>query len=129
MVNMELWKEDASLPAQYWDMFASGGEVAPEKRLLIAVLEEAIKSYRALAFSGGRRFAEVEEWFACDDNRYTFSFASICEVLGLSATGIRKSLRIGTATEPLRPADKTRRPERAAPHRGSEKAAAAELRA
>lgn len=128
MINTGLLHPDASLPAQYWDTFAGSAEIAPEKRLLIAVLEEAIKSYRALVFTGGRRFAEVEEWLLSDDNCYTFSFCSICDILGLSATRVRKSLRIWAASEALRPAETPRRAAPPAPYAGAKKAPAAELR-
>jgi hypothetical protein len=129
MMKTDLLQENACLPVQYWETFARSGHIAPEKRLLIAVLEEAIKSYRALVFSGGRRFAEVEEWILSDDNRYTFSFRSICDILGLSATRVRQSLRTWAATEALRPAETTRRPAHPAPYSRAKKAPIAELRA
>jgi hypothetical protein len=130
MMNTELLQEDVSLPAQYWETFSrSGGDLAPEKRLLIAVLEEAIKSYRTLVFSGGRRLAEVEAWIWSDDNRYAFSFRSICDVLGLSATRVRQSLRTWAMTQALRPSEKTRRPARPEPYSRARKAPAAEMRA
>jgi hypothetical protein len=129
MVNTDLLQEDASLPAQYWQTFVRSADLMPEKRLLIAVLEEAIKSYRTLLLSGGRRFAEVEEWILSDDNGDTFSFRSICDILGLSATRVRQSLRTWAATDALRPVDKTPRPARPAPYTRAKKAPAAEFRA
>ena len=128
MMNTDLLQEDACLAAQYRQTFSRSGDFAPEKRLLIAVLEEAIKTYRALVFSGGRHFAEVEEWIFSDDNRYAFSFRSICDILGRSPTRVRQSLRSWATTEAVRAAGKTRRPVRPAPSR-AKKAPAAELRA
>jgi hypothetical protein len=129
MVNTDLLQEDALLPAQYWQTFVRSADLMPEKRLLIAVLEEAIKSYRTLLLSGGRRFAEVEEWILSDDNGDTFSFRSICDILGLSATRVRQSLRTWAATDALRPVDKTPRPARPAAYARAKKAPAAEFRA
>src|ERR1043165_7869586 len=84
MENAGFFKEDASLPAQYWETFGKRGDVEPEKRLYAAVLDDAVKSYRKLVVVGGRRFAEEEAWLFSDDKKATFSFCNICEVLGLS---------------------------------------------
>jgi len=109
MENTDLFQEDASLPAQYWDTFSRKRELEPEKRLLLAVLDNAVRTYRTLIFTGGRRFAEVEGWIFSDDAEDTFSFRNICDVLGISPSRIRHSLRTWTS-EPRRPAERTRRP-------------------
>ncbi|HEX2385240.1 MAG TPA: hypothetical protein VHL99_01685 [Candidatus Binatia bacterium] len=109
MENTDLFQEDASLPAQYWDTFARKRELEPEKRLLLAVLDNAVRSYRTLVFTGGRRFVEVENWIFSDEMDDTFSYRNICDVLGMSATRIRQSLRTWTNSAPRRPAEKQRR--------------------
>src|SRR4051794_30462187 len=43
METTDLFQEDASLPAQYWDTFARKRDYEPEKRLLLAVLDNAIR--------------------------------------------------------------------------------------
>ena len=108
---MDFFIEDASLPAQYWDTFAKCGDLAPEKRLLAAVLEDAVENYRTFVFKGGRRFVEEKEWIFSDDNKYAFSFGNICDILGLSASRIRQSLRAWPASAPL-PPEKSPRPAR-----------------
>ena len=80
----------------------------PEKRLMAAVLKDAIQVYQALAYRstsrGRNRLAEVEEWFASDDMAYPFAFRRICEALGLDAGWVRDGLehwrasRVGEAT-------------------------------
>jgi len=56
----------------------------------VAVLAAAVDEYEkyidAKDSSSRRRFAEVEGWFAADDARWPFSFAAICEALGLDLT-------------------------------------------
>jgi hypothetical protein len=68
-----------------------------ERRLLLAVLEDAIRTYQRYAFANDRRDAEllshVEAWFASEDSDWTFSFVAICDVLGLDATYLRHGLR------------------------------------
>src|ERR1051325_6277179 len=93
MENAGFFKEDASLPAQYWETFGKRGDVEPEKRLYAAVLDDAVKSYRKLVVVGGRGFAEEEAWLFSDKKKATFSFGNICEVLGLSPSRVRQSLR------------------------------------
>jgi|SRR5215470_7834148 len=93
MESTDVFRQDVLTTAQYWDTFARGRDVDPEKRLLAAVLEDAVESYRALGIAGGRQFSEDEAWLFSDDKRYAFSFRNICEVLGLSATRIRRSLK------------------------------------
>jgi hypothetical protein len=104
MENTDLFQEDASLPAQYWETFARKRDLEPEKRLLLAVLDNAVRSYRTLIFNGGRRFTEVATWLFTDDFEDTFSFRNICDVLGLSPTRIRESLRTWQTSEPRQPA-------------------------
>jgi hypothetical protein len=119
MDTLDLFQEDASLPAQYWETFARKRDLEPEKRLLLAVLDEAIRCYRSQIFIGGRRFTEVENWLFSEDVDDTFSFRNICDVLNLSPSRIRQSLR--TWKPPVRrPTHRIRRPTRPqAPYNGS----------
>jgi hypothetical protein len=68
-----------------------------EHRLLLAVLEEAIRTYQRHAFADDYRSAallsHVEEWFASEDSEWMFSFVSICDALGLETTYLRAGLR------------------------------------
>ncbi len=99
MPNRDLFSEDASLPGQYWERFANNRDLEPEKRLLAAVLDDAVKNYRKLLVCRGRLFNEEEAWLFSDDNTRTFSFRNICDVLGLSASRLRQSLRAGAAND------------------------------
>jgi hypothetical protein len=68
-----------------------------EQRLLLAVLEEAIRTYQRHAFADDPRsmalLSHVEEWFASEDSEWMFSFVSICDALGLETTYLRAGLR------------------------------------
>jgi CBS domain-containing protein len=70
---------------------------SPEKRLLLAVLAEAATALRytagARSRAGRRRFAETAAWFASDATDSPFTFASICDILGLDAAYLRSGLR------------------------------------
>lgn len=68
-----------------------------ERRLLLAVLEDAVASflrYRTSRATRGRRlFREDEAWFMSSDQSWVFSFESICAQLHLDPDYIRRGLR------------------------------------
>lgn len=78
---------------------AAGRTVAAhrERRLLLAVLEEAIWTYQRYAFAEDRRgvalLSHVEAWFASEDSEWMFSFVAICDALGLETGYVRTGLR------------------------------------
>jgi len=57
------------------------------KNLMMAVLEGGIREY----CSGGGRCTEAEDWVR-SDRREAFSFAVVCEILGLEPTAVRQAL-------------------------------------
>ncbi len=68
----------------------------PERRLMLAVLEDAIDAYLANvgALRGIRRarFNEAASWFGSNDTEWPFSFVCICDVLGIDPAVIRRML-------------------------------------
>src|SRR4029078_10164199 len=58
-----------------------------ERPLVLAILEEAVRSYQHYAFATNRRgrrlFGETCEWFDSHDNTWIFSFENICYALDL----------------------------------------------
>lgn len=68
----------------------------PERRLMIAVLEDAIECWLAnLSAARGirrARFAEVAAWFRAEDRAWPFSFVNICDACSLDPAVIRRML-------------------------------------
>ena len=68
----------------------------PEKRLMLAVLEDALATLDAHAHAPhgrGRPLArEVERWVASTDTSWPFAFQNICDTLGVDAGCIRAGL-------------------------------------
>ncbi|MEO8604028.1 MAG: hypothetical protein ABI629_15740 [bacterium] len=86
--------DDAILPAQFFDALADP-RCEPEKRLMVAVLEEAISSLlHGQAGSDERRAVarEADRWFASDDCRAPFAFGTICDILDLDIGRVRHAL-------------------------------------
>ena len=68
----------------------------PERRLMLAVLEDAIDAYvdNVGAQRGNRRvrFNEAANWFRSNDTEWPFSFVCICDALGIDPAVIRRML-------------------------------------
>ena len=84
---------DVILPSQ----LAPHPFATPERRLLLAVLEEAVGTFQRYAFAPDRQsrvaFADAQAWFASEETVRLCSFIGICEVLGIEATYLRAGLQ------------------------------------
>lgn len=87
--------EEVILPAQFFGGL-NDQRSEPERRLMAAVLEDAIAALLggAASASSERRTAarEAERWFASDARLGPFAFATICDVLGLDIDSVRRTL-------------------------------------
>ena len=100
--SSELSSEDfpgSFLPSQYFAHVERRKLLNGEYRLLLAVLEDAIRSYlvNMSARRGEQRvmLAELRHWFYSRDGsgkQGLFAFESICELLGIEADLVRKRL-------------------------------------
>ena len=91
-----LFAPDTLLPSQYFDRLRRRSEYHGERRLMIAVLEDAVDVYRKQVGSRDPRamqlFLEAEEWIEDRDRNWLFSFENICDVLDIDATYLRRGL-------------------------------------
>jgi len=91
-----LFEPDALLPAQFYAAFRGGSAVRGEKRLMLAVLEDALDCYQKYAFArdvhGRQLFAEACEWIASESRDWFFSFENICETLEITPEYLRRGL-------------------------------------
>jgi hypothetical protein len=90
------------LPSQY---FVPHGKLVPERRLMLAVLQDAIeciaKHRRAKDRRRQRLFNEVRQWLLSEQKDWLYSFARICEVLDLDANAVRYQLRVVPEQRPV----------------------------
>jgi hypothetical protein len=95
--SLGLFEPDALLPAQFYAAFRGGSAVRGEKRLMLAVLQDALECYQKYALArdahGHQLFAEAEEWISCEDRNWYFSFENICETLEINPAYMRQGLR------------------------------------
>jgi len=91
-----LFQPDSLLPVQYFENFRRKVQTEPEKRLLLAVLEDALACYQKHFSSRGGRgmkmFRETEEWIFREDSNRPFCFTNICEVVGFDPQYVRQGL-------------------------------------
>ena len=81
---------DVMLPEQYFDRLASRTSDSPERRLLFAVLLDAIIQLQRRNTSGS---VEAERWIRNEaDSDFPFAFRNVCEALGIEAEYLRRGL-------------------------------------
>src|SRR5262245_24120648 len=95
-VGLEL-EPEVVLPSQFHGKGGLDASLQPEKRLMLAVMEDAVGTFQKYVWSrdraGQRLLAEVEEWFYSDDVEWPFSFVNICHSLDLEVPYVREGLR------------------------------------
>jgi hypothetical protein len=91
-----LFQPDTLMPEQYLETFRRKLYLEPEKKLLLAVLEDAISCFQKYLFSkdgkGKALFLEAQEWILDEDTDWLFSFANVCEMLGFEPSYLRDGL-------------------------------------
>jgi len=120
---VNLIEPDVVLPSQFLAGRSRETRCPGERRLMAAVLEDAIRVYQQEAGSRNRRrqrlFRETEEWIESTDKSWPFSFERVCEVLRLDPDYLRRGLRAWKARAvrgpqalviPLRPLDRSIEP-------------------
>jgi hypothetical protein len=90
------FEPDILLAAQYSDRFQRQARLDPEKRLMLAVLEDVVFCFQKYILSrkprGRALFREAEDWILDEENDYIYSFWNSCEVLGLDSHYLRSGL-------------------------------------
>ena len=91
-----LFQPDTLLSAQYFDTLRRQTLLEPEKRLMLAILDDAINCYQDNLFSqrakNRRLFDEAEEWIVTAGGEWIFSFDPVCESLGFNPEYVRRGL-------------------------------------
>jgi hypothetical protein len=84
------------LPAQFTEQMGAKQSDRGEKRLMLAVLEEAVATYQrnvdAKTRHGQRVFREAEEWIRVTDSAWPFAFENICHALEIEPEFLRRGL-------------------------------------
>lgn len=105
-----VFQPDVLASHEYIENHRRKTHLEPEKNLMFAILEDAVRCYRAYAFSKSvplkRLYTDAEKWMWKNDWEWSFSFRNICEVLGVDPFCLRRGLlrwkeaQTGTESKP-----------------------------
>ena len=91
-----LFQPDTVMPHQYLETFRRLTQLQPEKRLMLAVLEDGVACFQKYVTArdgrGKRLFQETEEWILEEPSERLFCFANACETFGLDTDWFRQGL-------------------------------------
>jgi hypothetical protein len=94
---VSLSESDVLCLYRYFDSWrGAAGYLQPEKRLMFAVLLDAVECFRKYPFARGNKITshidDTEDWIFQDDHEWPFSFINICEAVGVDPQYLRKGL-------------------------------------
>lgn len=115
----KLFEPDTILPTQFYAMFKSNQYREPERRLMVAILEDAVSclsaDLRQCNPKQKKQYEEAKHWVTTDEeSEWIFSFKNICEILGMDPGYLRRGLIRPKTSSPIRSSIivTTRRPSR-----------------
>jgi len=87
---------DLILPSQYFGVIRGCGQLTPEQKLMLAVLESAVHDFQryhlATRRRGKRIFHEAHEWLTSREETGIFSCVAICQAVGIDPDYLRQGL-------------------------------------
>lgn len=91
-----LFQPDTTLSLQYFDVFRKNSCLEGEKKIMLAVLEDAVASFQKYYCDSDKKgkelFREAEEWIMVEKDERLFSFTNICELLEINPDYLRRGL-------------------------------------
>ena len=93
---VSLFEPDRLAQAQFFSNFRRKTLIEPERKLTLAILEDAINCFQGnvLVASGKRKklFDDTQEWFLAQGSDWIFSFRNVCELLAIDPDYLRAGL-------------------------------------
>jgi hypothetical protein len=84
------------LPSQFTEQMGAKQSDRGEKRLMLAVLEEAVATFQrnvdAKTRHGQRVLSEAEDWIRSENTAWPFAFENICHALEIEPEFLRRGL-------------------------------------
>ena len=91
-----LFQPDTLLPDQYLDTFRRKLQLEPEKKLMLAIIEDAVACFQKHVFArdskGKSLFRDTEQWIFEKAGGEIFSFENVCETLRFDPNYLRRGL-------------------------------------
>ena len=96
MTDRGLFEPDVLITDQFVSARRRGAALSSEKRLMLAVLRNALDDYKKYIVANDRigraLFADAAGWIECTSNDDSFSFESISETLDINPGYFRRGL-------------------------------------
>jgi len=96
----------------FLENFRRKSYLEPEKKLMLAVLENGVECFQKYALARDRKerllFQEAEYWVQDTNRDWPFSFAKVCETLGFAPDCLRQGLGQGGKPRSWRAGQKPR---------------------
>jgi len=91
-----LLQPDTVLPSQFYAALRRKTEQEPERRLAVAVLQDAVECFQKYMYARDRKarqlYVDAESWILASDRSWPFSFDNICELLQIDPGYLRRGL-------------------------------------
>lgn len=91
-----LFDPDSLAPAQFFSKVRRKTLVEPERKLSLAILEDAIDCFQDNVLvstgKGKKLFDDAQQWFLAENTDWLFSFRNICELLAIDPEYLRTGL-------------------------------------
>jgi hypothetical protein len=92
-----LFQPDSLAPAQFEETMHRSLPLEPEKRLMLAVLEDAVMCFQDNLFARDKKkkqlFLEAKDWLFEERSDRLFAFETLCHALNLNTYYFRRGLR------------------------------------
>ena len=90
--TVRVFAADVAMTSKYWDTVIRKNYSQPEMELMLAVLKDAVMTYKRRIHLENTLFKEAESWLFERERDRLFSFETVCAFLGLSPGKIRSEL-------------------------------------
>jgi hypothetical protein len=92
----DLFSPEIVLPEQFFRGVRKDSHISGEKAMMLAVLEDGIRCFqehlRSPRTNPRLLSKQAEEWIRAEDYDWPYSFANVCETLGIEPAGLREAL-------------------------------------
>ena len=91
-----LLQPDTVLPSQYYAALRRRSAQEPERRLVIALLQDAVDCFQKHLWARDRKarqlYLDAEAWICSGDRSWPFSFDNVCDLLQIDPEYLRRGL-------------------------------------
>lgn len=100
----DILQPDAVLASQFFDSLRGPARPEGERRLLVAMLEDAVRCFQQHRAAPTRQkrvlYTQAKQWITSRDESWIFSFDNVCGALGIDPEWLRRRLLAWEQAQP-----------------------------